>query len=208
MVEGVISGKRKFSFSRLPRKIAFPKFLLCLLAFGLFASGCAKDAQSFRHPEADLSSINRVAVIPFENLSTSQFAGEKVSMVYLSELLSDMDIDVVEPGEVARVLQADGGVAKDKLGQAEVKSLGAALKADTLIFGAVQEYGTVRVRNENYPVVSISVRWVDAQTGTIIFMGSVSEEGSPTIPIIDVGEEQMFPVLTRRACRKLVHMVR
>jgi hypothetical protein len=72
----------------------------------------------------------------------------------------------------------------------------------------VHEYGTVRVRNETYPVVSISVRWVDVETGTILFMGTVSEEGSPLIPIIDVGEEQLFPVLTRRACSKLVNMVR
>jgi hypothetical protein len=54
----------------------------------------------------------------------------------------------------------------------------------------------------------LNVRWVDAQTGTIIFMGSASEEGSPRVPIIDVGEEQLFSVLTRKACSKLISMVR
>ncbi|RJP21799.1 MAG: hypothetical protein C4520_09075 [Candidatus Abyssobacteria bacterium SURF_5] len=189
-----------FSMKYVPRLIPVVLFLVLNAA-------CARDRNSFRHPEADFSSITRVAVIPFENYTNSQYAGDIVTMIYMSELLMNVDVEVVEPGEVARALGADGTRA-GKLSQSEIKSIGSALKADTCIFGTVQEYGTVRVRNENYPVVSVNVRWVDAQTGTIIFMASVSEEGSPQIPVIDVGEEQLYSVLARRACRKLVNMVR
>lgn len=185
----------------------WPWSIAWLVILAPVAMSCARDAQSFRHPEADLSSITRVAVIPFSNLTNSQYAGEKVSLIYLSELLAKLDVEVVEPGEVARALQGDSAFSGN-LSQSDVKSIGSALKADTLIFGTVQEYGTIRVRNEMYPVVSISVRWVDVGTGTILFMGTASEEGSPIVPIIDVGEEQLFPVLTRRACSKLVNMVR
>ena len=181
--------------------------LCCLFGLAVLLGGCATEAQSFRHPQADLSSITRVAVVPFENYTNAQYAGEKVTMIYLSELLMGIELEVVEPGEVARVLQANN-IVGSKLSQNDVKTVGAALKADTLIFGSVQEYGQERVRNENYPVVSVNVRWVDVNTGNIIFMGTASTEGSPTIPVVDLGQEQLYSVLTRRVCHKLVGMVK
>ncbi len=183
------------------------RFLSWLLVSALLFAGCATGVQAFRHPEADLSAIARVAVIPFENLTVTQFAGEKVTTIYISELLMDIDVEVVEPGEVARVLR-DNSIVGSKLSQSQIKSVGNALRADTLIFGSVQEYGRERFRNESYPVVAVNVRWVDVNTGTIIFMGTASEEGSPRVPVVDVGEEQLFSVLTRRVCRKLIDMVR
>jgi len=182
-------------------------FYSCLAVLVVVTIGCATRAQAFRHPEADLSAIARVAVIPFENYTSTQFAGEKVTTIYISELLMRIDVDVVEPGEVSRKLQ-NSGVVGSRLSQSEIKSVGNALKADTLIFGSVQEYGRERFRNESYPIVSLNARWVDVATGTIIFMGTASEEGSPRVPVVDVGEEQLFSVLTRKVCAQLIDMVR
>ncbi|GAB4341880.1 MAG: hypothetical protein Kow0099_18990 [Candidatus Abyssubacteria bacterium] len=178
-----------------------------LIALVGLVAGCARGAQAFRHPEADLSAISRVAVIPFDNLTAAQFAGEKVTAIYISELLMNIDIEVVEPGEVARALQQNN-VVGSLMSQSQIKSVGAALQADTLIFGSVHEYGRERFRAESYPVVSVSTRWVDVNTGTIIFMAVASAEGSPEVPVIDVGEEQLFTVITRDVCRKLITMVR
>jgi hypothetical protein len=187
----------------------FLRYLLifCLLTTALPYFGCAKRIQAFRHPEADLSAITRVAVIPFENLTSSQFAGEKVTAIYISELLMNVDIEIVEPGELIKALIAQN-IVGTKLSLSEIKSVGRAVKADSLIFGSVQEYGQQRIRNENYPVVSLNVRWVDVNTGTIIFMGTAAEEGSPKVPIVDWGEERLFSVLTRKVCRKLIKLVR
>lgn len=197
---GVSAGE-----SRMPRR----RILCALLALIFICAGCATGGggQAFRHPEADLGAISRVAVIPFDNYTTTQFAGEKVTTIYISELLMNIDVEVVEPGEVAKTLQT-GGIVGTKLSTSQIKSTGKALRADTLVFGSVQEYGRERFRNESYPVVALNVRWVDVSTGTIIFMGTASAEGSPRVPIIDVGEEQLFSVLTRRVCRDLINMVR
>ncbi|MBI5118299.1 hypothetical protein HZA56_17625 [Candidatus Poribacteria bacterium] len=167
----------------------------------------SRRAQSFRHPDADLSAITRVAVIPFDNYTGTQFAAEKVTTIYITALLMDIDVDVVEPGEVSRVLR-ESNITGGKLSQDDVRKIGNSLKADTLIFGTVLEYGQERVRNETYPVVSVNVRWVDVNTGTIIFMGTASDEGSPKVPVVDVGQEQLFSVLTQRVCHKLITMVR
>lgn len=178
---------------------------MCVVAF--WAASCAGGGQAFRHPEADLSAIRRVGVIPFENFTAAQFAGEKVTTIYISELLMNVDVEVVEPGEVTRVLRQNE-IIGSRLSQSQIRTVGNALQADTLIFGSVQEYARERFRNESYPVVSVNVRWVDVNTGAIIFMGTASAKGSPKVPIVDVGEEQLFSVLTRQVCRKLINMVR
>jgi hypothetical protein len=184
------------------------KYLLCgLLVVALLSACCAGGTQTFRHPGADLSAITRVAVIPFDNFTTSQFAGEKVSAIYISQLLMSIDLEVVEPGEVSQVLRSND-INKNNMGQKEISLVGQKLQADTLVFGSVQEYGRERFRTENYPVISVNVRWVDVNTGTIIFTGTASAEGSPKIPVVDVGEEQLLSVLTVKVCRKLIDMVK
>jgi len=192
--------------ARVKTRVIRPAIAWFVLGIALSCWGCATGTQAFTNPEADLSAITRVAVIPFENYTSAQFAGEKVTTIYIAELLSSIAVDVVEPGEVARVLQKSN-VIGSTLSQSDIKSVGASLQADTLIFGSVQEYGRERFRNESYPVVSVNVRWVDVNTGTIIFMGTASDQGSPKVPVIDVGEEQLFSVLTRNVCRKLIDMV-
>lgn len=178
-----------------------------VLFLAVFLAGCSSQKQAFRHPEADLSAITRVAVMPFENLTTTQYAGEKVWGIYISQLLMSIDVDVVEPGEVVRVLRSHE-ISSPLLGQEEIKLVGSELQADTIIFGSVQEYGQARFRTDSFPVISVNVRWVDVSTGTIIFMGTESAKGNPKVPVIDVGEEQLFSVLTVDVCQKLIDMVR
>lgn len=202
-IENNVLSERAERRSSLRRMIVY----CCLLIMVFLSLNCVRSTQGFRHPEADLSAIERVAVIPFENFTSSQFAGEKVTAIYIAELLMNVDIDIVEPGEVSRAL-AGQNIMGSALNQSEIRSLGKALRADTLILGSVQEYGQQRIRSENYPVVSLSVRWVDVNTGTIIFMGTAAEEGSPKVPIVDWGEERLFSVLTRKVCRKLINLVR
>ena len=60
----------------------------------------------FLHENADLSTVRRVAVLPFENLTTDRFASERVRQIFVVELLSQGAFDVVETGEVNRVLRA------------------------------------------------------------------------------------------------------
>ena len=180
--------------------------LVSVLFLAVFLGGCGSQKQAFRHPEADLSAITRVAVMPFENLTTTQYAGEKVWGIYISQLLMSIDVDVVEPGEVVRVLNSFE-ISSPMLGQEDIKRVGTELQADTIIFGTVQEYGQARFRTDSFPVISVNVRWVDVSTGTIIFMGTESAKGNPKVPVIDVGEEQLFSVLTVDVCQKLIDMV-
>jgi hypothetical protein len=114
---------RDSALKQLRTALPMSGLVLLLLVMGFSAGGCARDVQSFRHPEADLSSITRVAVIPFENFTSSQYAGEKTTMIYISELLARIDIEVVEPGEVQRILQADN-IAHGYMSQSEIRSIG------------------------------------------------------------------------------------
>nr|MBC8366029.1 penicillin-binding protein activator LpoB [bacterium] len=76
------------------------------IALGLLlALGCSgMGSTTFVHPDYNFGYLEKVAVIPFENTSKDQGAGVRVTRFYVTELLSAQTFDVVEPGEVARVL--------------------------------------------------------------------------------------------------------
>ena len=63
---------------------------------------------SYVHPSADLTYIKTVAVVPFENLTQERGAGEKVVNVVAAEVLRRGVFDVVEFGEVTKVLREEG----------------------------------------------------------------------------------------------------
>jgi hypothetical protein len=77
------------------RPLSF-RFLTLVTLFVL--SGCAAGhTQHYLRPNTDMSTIKRIAVMPFESLTADQYAGEKLRRVVISELLF-RNIDVIEPG--------------------------------------------------------------------------------------------------------------
>lgn len=138
-------------------------------------AGCAIGNRPpvYIHPSYDFSVIKRAAVLPFENLTSDQTAGEKVRKVVVSELLAGGVIDVVEPGQVNRVLAQQGVQAPQALLPAEIKKLGAALDVQALILGSVETFERVSQAAVSSAEVSITLRAVDVASGTIVW--SVSE---------------------------------
>ena len=66
------------------------------------AMGCAKKTPVYINPNTNFGFIKRVAVLPFENLSTDRFADKKVRDVFVTSLLSTEVIDVPEHTEEIR----------------------------------------------------------------------------------------------------------
>lgn len=132
---------------------------------------------TYLHPRADLGIIKKVAVIPFDNLSRDQFAGDKVREIFISELLATGGFDVMEPGEVTKVLREQGIASVKSLGPAEVKKIGKALNAQAIILGSVNEYGEVRSGAITAPEVSLSLRMLEVESGQIVWSVSHTEGG-------------------------------
>lgn len=145
----------------------------------LLVAGCASGgATRYLHPNVDMGALQKVAVLPFENLTSERTAGEKVQKVFLTELLSLEAFDVVEPGAVVRVLKAERVESVDALGPAELKRIGEALKADALFVGTVVDFADNRTGTTPAPDVTIQLRLVETQSGVTVWSASQTRSGA------------------------------
>ncbi len=191
-------------------------FITANLLLLVFLFGCGATSRVFVHPNTDMGYIKRVAVIPFENLTNEKYVGEKVSQVFLSEMLIAKDFDIVEPGEVSKALQVAqvngngngsaifGPEGATNLDLIKLQKITGQLNCQALVIGSVTSYEMVRVGSEQYPQISLNVRLVDGKTGTIIWMSSFTKRGGPGVPFIGFGEKYTLSELTQDVCRNIV----
>ena len=178
--------------------------------FGLF--GCATSSRVYLNPQTDLAYIKRIAVLPFENLTGEKYVGEKISQGFIAELLIAGDFEVVEPGEVAKIMSTtgygmvqvgpEGGMHLDA---GKLQKITGQLNCQAVVIGAVTSYEMVRVGSEQYPQISLNVRLVDGKTGTIIWMSTFTKRGGPGIPFIGFGEKYTLSELTQDICKDIVN---
>ncbi len=142
-------------------------FAVCFLLF--FVGGCATSTSTqYVRQNVDYRSIKKIAVLPFESLTTDEYAGEKIRKSVITELLS-RGVDVIEPGEVTRVLIEQKIRSLSYIRTADLHNMAKALGAEALMMGSVDAYGISRGISVSYPEVSINVRLFEASSGNIIW---------------------------------------
>ncbi|VAX30261.1 hypothetical protein MNBD_NITROSPIRAE03-1459 [hydrothermal vent metagenome] len=148
------------------RTLPGPLFLALSLLL-IFMWGCGSPGQYIR-PDVDIRSIRKIAVLPLETLTTDEYAGEKIRGMVISELLT-RGVDVIEPGEVTRVLRelkirSLGGITIE-----DIRKIGERLNVKAVMMGSVGAFGISRGITTSYPEVSIHLMMLDTSTGNIIW---------------------------------------
>jgi TolB-like protein len=161
--------KAKSKVQRAKRK-GYETLCSTLLAFCLLiAGGCATSTSTqYVRQNIDYKNIKRIAVLPFESLTTDEYAGEKIRKTVITELLS-RGVDVIEPGEVTRVLIEQKIKSFSSVRTADLQNMAKTLGVEALMMGSVEAYGISRGISVSYPEVSINVRLVEASSGNIIW---------------------------------------
>ena len=164
-------------------RLRCPMGLLAVVATGSVISGCAggMEATRFANPSFDFSFVQRVAVIPFDNLSGDRAAGLRATRLAITELLASGALDVVEPGEVEAALSQITGVApghRVSPSTEQIVSLGQALNVQAIILGTVTQSENLRSGSVPIPVVTLDVRMVEAETGVTVWAATQSERGA------------------------------
>jgi curli biogenesis system outer membrane secretion channel CsgG len=141
-------------------------------------------------------------------VASGRNAGAKVTSAFVTELLLTNAFDVAEPGNFARsaneVLRAQGGSGDlSQMSAADLAALGDNAGVQGILIGTVREYEMARVGQEEFPLVSIDLRLVDAPTGNLIWMASVTRRGGPNLPFISVGETHTLGEMTEKVCAEL-----
>jgi len=179
-----------------------------LLAIAM--AGCASPTRLYVNPQADLTLYKKVAVLPFTNLSTQQFAGDRVARAFTTELIMTDRFQVVEAGELADILDRNGG-GPDAQGRYDPEKLKEAcqrLQATGYVRGAVTEYQMQRNSQEEIPVLSFDAELVDVATGNIVWRVSISRHGKGLLPGLGGASLRSFGALTQRACLEAVASLR
>ena len=161
--------------NRKTRIRQFSNIVPCLLLLAL--SGCATTGTAYRDPDMDFGLIQTVAVMPFQNLSRDNLAGDRVRDVFITMFQGTGAVYVVPPGEVVRGINRAGITLPAIPTPEEVVRFAGSVKADTVITGTVREYGEVRSGTSVANVISLSLMMMEAQTGKVVWSASSTKGG-------------------------------
>jgi TolB-like protein len=176
-----------------------------VIFFLLLVVGCSGSVIRYINPEANFSYIKKVAVLPFNNMSGDRYAAERVRNTLAVDLLSRGVFDVMERGEVSKVMGLVFRAAGFQEGMAlevdkeTLKLLGEKLGVQAVILGSVDEYPARSGRN---PIVEISVRMLDTSSGIVLWQAKSTALGATTWKKIVGLEETDRSTMTRKAVKK------
>ncbi len=173
-----------------------------LLLTGL---GCASSIQptEFTNPDVDFGFIERVAVLPFENLSNDQQAGFRATRLMITELLASGAVDVVEPGEVEGALAKIRGRPSQPSIE-EIVGLGQSLEVQAVIMGTVAQSEILRSGAVAIPAVTLDAQMVETETGAIVWAATNTEKGGSASARFLGSGGQPISVTTRKCVQTLL----
>ncbi|MEK6986733.1 MAG: GNA1162 family protein, partial [Candidatus Thermoplasmatota archaeon] len=178
--------------------------IVALVALAPACAGMRSAEVTYRDPKMDFSLVQKVAVLPFENLTTANTAAERVRDVFMTMMQATGSAYIIPPGEVARgvdrasVAHATSPTAED------VVNLGKVVGVDAVITGVVREYGEVRSGSSSAGVVSVSLQMMETQTGKVVWSASATRGGVDAADRLFGGGGQPMDQETADAVRDLL----
>jgi TolB-like protein len=154
------------SYYWLWMKLSASFLFLALCPILIFLDGCGP--KPYMRPQADVTKIRRIAVLPLENFTPDAYAAEKVRRIVISELLL-CNRDVIEPGEVTRLLRESKIKSLGSVKAEEVRDLGKTLGVDAVMMGAVESFGIGKGVSVTYPEVTINLRLIETFSGNVVW---------------------------------------
>lgn len=174
-----------------------------LLLLALLLAGCG-GGRMYVNEEADLGFYTKVGVIPFSNLTSEKNASEKVTSSFITELLKLNTVAVANQGDFAAVTKAviKGEMvdATEALNTEQARIIGQEAGVEGIFVGAVKDYGLIRSGQTQFPLVTVLVRFIDCQSGQVVWSYEVSKKGGPKFPIFSFGETHTMGDMTTKVC--------
>jgi len=181
------------------------RILPALAALVLSLGACASSLEPTRfvNPEFDFSYVERVAVLPLENLTSDQQSGLRATRLLITELLASGTVDVVEPGEVRAALERIAARERTPATEQTIE-LGRALGVQAVMFGSVTQSESIRSGTVSIPVVTLDVHLVETETGAAVWAATHTEKGAGLgAKLLGTGAEPISET-TRRCVREIV----
>lgn len=179
--------------------------LTVLLAVSTAALACTSGLAPTRfvNPNFDFAFVEKVAVLPLENLSTDQQAGVRATRLLITELLASGAVDVVEPGEVRAALDRLPS-RRGSPPSEEIVELGKRLGVQAVLLGTVTQSENLRSGTVSIPVVTLDVHMLETETGAAVWATTHSQKGAGlSAKLLGTGSEPIAET-TRRCIQAVV----
>jgi len=176
--------------------------VLILLCVGACAgAGSVK----YRDPKMDFGAIQKVAVLPFANLTKDEKAADRVRDVYTNMLMATGGLYLLPPGEVARGIARAQPTDRSAPSEEEIKRLGGILGVDAVMTGVVKEYGEVRSGSVSSNLVSLSLLMFEVKTGKVVWSASSTKGGVSATDRLFGGGGRPMNIVTEEAVVDLIN---
>jgi hypothetical protein len=133
-----MTGKSRHRMKPCKKFLFFVVLVLMTVAYGCEISD---EMKKFIKPNFNPYSISKIAILPIENYTSDDHAGEKIRDLLTIDLLS-RNIDIIEPGEVLIVLRELKISSLGSVTGKDIKKIGKILRSDAVMLGSV---GTFQV---------------------------------------------------------------
>lgn len=168
-----------------------PLRIAALLLVSTCLLGCGPSLKPFAGANLKKGEGVKMAILPFENLSKTQGAGKSMESFVLVEFLKYAPVKVVDPGEVSAMLSKERVRLATSVPRETLISVGRGLGVDLFMMGTVHDFdmqlATGAGGSGQIPVVSMSLRILDASTGDIVWAGNASRRGSDRETVFGIG---------------------
>lgn len=146
-----------------------PALLAVLALLGLSGCGARPQVQSFLRPEVNLGYIRTVAVLPFEQQAG---AAEQIREIAMTQLLASGLFDVLDKGRVDSALREEAIERGMPLDNPTLRRLGQRLGVQAFLLGSVDQAGVSQAGGSVYPEITLTLRLIDAEAGTLLWQAS------------------------------------
>lgn len=179
----------------------------CLMLI-VFLSCCPKLPRIYVRPGSGLSDLKKIAVLPLDNLSGEEAAGEQMTEIFVMELMRAGRFDVAEPGRVKKAMKERRIRTTRDMDLEAAKWLGENLDLNLILVGSVLEFRVQEYQNKRVPVVTVILRLVQANTGTTLWATYASRKGDDRETLFGWGRITSLSQLAKEVASEMVSTLR
>jgi len=143
----------------------------------LIALSCGPKPEVYFKDGTSFAPSKTIAILPFNNYSGKEDAGKQIANMFLVEFLKKPHLNILEPGEVDKVMREERIRSSDQIDYAAARLFKDRLGADYVLIGAVNEFGYLSGGDGEIPLVGFSARLLDTNNGQIVWAFNHSRKG-------------------------------
>ena len=177
------------------------------VALLLVVAGCGGPQRRWQDENMDFGSVQTVLIMPFQNLTRDQLAGERVREVFANMLLATNTMYVLPYGESLRVITRTGLQNPIAPSAEEVVKLGKSASVNAIITGVVKEYGEVRSGQNSANAIALSVQMMEVDSGKVIWSAAATKGGVTFGQRLFGGGGEPLEVVTEEAVNELLNQL-